>query len=70
MNVAPRDLLRTGEGIYRELNLKERVMTDDEIIKLMIEHPELMQRPIVERGSHAVLARPTEKLKEVLSTEC
>jgi len=69
MNIAPRDLLRTGEAIYRELNLKERVMTDDDIIKLMIEHPELIQRPIVERGTRAVLARPTEKIKEVLSAE-
>jgi arsenate reductase len=66
MDIAPRDLLRTGEAVYRELNLKERVMTDDEIIKLMIEHPELMQRPIVERGPRAVLARPSENIKEVM----
>lgn len=69
MKIAPRDLLRTGEAVYRELNLKERAATDDEIIRLMIEHPELIQRPIVERGHRAVLARPTEKVKEVMSDE-
>ncbi len=41
-------------------------MTDDEIIELMIEHPELMQRPIIKRGPRAVLARPSEKVKEIL----
>ncbi len=69
MKIAPRDLLRTGEAIYRELNLKGRDVTDDEIIRLMVEHPDLIQRPIVERGHRAVLAHPTEKVKEVMSDE-
>ena len=66
MGVAPRELLRTGEAVYKELGLGRRELTDDEIIGLMAEHPDLLQRPIVERGARAVLGRPTEKIKELL----
>jgi arsenate reductase len=66
MGVAPRELLRTGEAVYKELGLGKRELTDDEIIRLMAEHPDLIQRPIVERGERAVLGRPTEKIKELL----
>jgi len=66
MGIAPRELLRTGEAIYKELGLGRRELTDDEIIRLMAEHPDLIQRPIVERGDRAVLGRPTEKIRELL----
>ena len=66
MDVQPRELLRTGEAVYKELELGKRELTDDEIIRLMVEHPDLIQRPIVERGSRAVLGRPTERIKELL----
>ncbi|MGB7922265.1 MAG: ArsC/Spx/MgsR family protein [Pyrinomonadaceae bacterium] len=66
MKLAPRDLLRTSEPIYRELGLKERTLSDDEIISLMVEHPELIQRPIVERGPRAVLGRPVENVRSLL----
>ena len=66
MGVKPRELLRTGELIYKELNLGKRELSDDEIIKLMAKHPDLIQRPIVERGARAVLGRPTERIKELL----
>ncbi|HVF55583.1 MAG TPA: ArsC/Spx/MgsR family protein [Pyrinomonadaceae bacterium] len=69
MKIAPRDLLRTGEAVYRELGLAKRELSDDEIIALMSEHPELMQRPIVERGRRAVLGRPVENIRAVLSDE-
>ncbi len=61
----PRELLRTNEPIYRELDLGERSLTDDEIIALMLEHPALIQRPIVERGDRAALGRPVENIKVV-----
>ena len=59
-------MLRTGEPIYRQLGLGQRDLSDDEIIALMAEHPDLIQRPIVERGSRAVLARPADKIRELL----
>jgi arsenate reductase len=66
MNIKPRDLLRKSEPVYRELNLAKDEFTDAQLISLMVEHPDLMQRPIVERGSRAVLGRPTENVKELL----
>ena len=66
MNMKPRDLLRKGEAVYKELGLAEDKFSDSELIALMIEHPDLIQRPIVERGDRAVLGRPTENVKELL----
>jgi len=66
LNLKPRELLRKGEPIYKELGLGERQLSDSELISLMVEHPDLLQRPIVERGDRAVLGRPTENVKELL----
>jgi arsenate reductase len=66
MGISPRELLRTGEPVYKELNPGKRELSDDEIIRLLAEHPDLVQRPIVERGDRAVLGRPTERIKELL----
>ena len=66
MGLAPRELLRTGEAVYKELELGTRELSDDELIRLMAENPDLIQRPIVERGPRAVLGRPTERIKELL----
>jgi arsenate reductase len=66
MGIAPRDLLRKGEQVYRDLNLGKRDLSDDELIELMVEHPDLIQRPIVVRGNKAVLARPPQNVEELL----
>ena len=65
-NLKPRDLLRKSEPIYKELGLAEDKFSDSELIGLMIAHPDLLQRPIVERGDRAVLGRPTENVNELL----
>jgi len=58
----PADLVRKDKR-FEELKLKaESYTTKDKIIELLLKHPELMQRPIVIRGSRAVVARPPEKL--------
>lgn len=62
----PTDVLRTKEDTYRDLGLANREPQDDELIALLVEHPELLQRPIVERGERAVLARPPERVLELL----
>ena len=67
MGIAAREVLRTKDPLYQELKLAERAIPDDEIIDLMVKHPDLLQRPIVEKGARAVLARPAEKVKDVLS---
>ena len=66
MNVSPRDLMRKSEPVYRELGIASGEFSDSELISLMVEHPDLMQRPIVERGDKAVLGRPTENVEELL----
>jgi arsenate reductase len=66
MGMKPRELLRTKEEIYKKLKLGEKDLSDGEILDLMAEHPDLIQRPIVEKGSQAILARPAERLKEIL----
>jgi len=66
MGLKPRELLRTKEEIYKTLKLGERELSDDEILELMVKHPDLIQRPIVEKGARAILARPAERLKEIL----
>jgi arsenate reductase len=65
MKMTPRELLRTKEPIYKTLRIADRDLSDDEIVDLMIENPDLIQRPIVEKGARAILARPAEKLKNI-----
>jgi len=66
LGISPRDLLRKGEQVYRDLKLKERDLSDDELINIMAENPDLIQRPIVVRGDKAVLGRPPENVQELL----
>lgn len=66
LGVSPRELLRKGEHSYRELNLSDPALSDDEIIAHMAAHPELIQRPIVVRGRRAVLGRPTENVRSLI----
>jgi arsenate reductase len=61
-----RELFRAREPVYEELGLGEREIGDDEAIALMAEHTELMQRPVVVKGDRAVLARPVERVAELL----
>jgi arsenate reductase (glutaredoxin) len=66
LGMKPRELLRKSEPVYKELGLGESEFSDSELIALMVEHPDLMQRPIVERGDRAILGRPTENVKALL----
>jgi len=67
MGISASTLLRTKEEIYKKLKLSEKKLSDDAILDLMVQYPDLIQRPIVEMGAKAVLARPAEKLKEIFS---
>jgi len=60
------DFIRTNEPEYKELGLKEKNLTVDEFAELAAKHPRLLQRPIVIKGDRAVLARPVEKIDELL----
>ena len=55
-----------GEKVYRDLELGRRELTDDELIAVMVDNPDLIQRPIVVRGKKAVLGRPPESVEELI----
>jgi arsenate reductase len=64
--LSPRDVLRTKEDAYKELGIAKKDLSDDELIGLMVTHPDLIQRPIIEKGDRAMLARPAETVKQLL----
>jgi arsenate reductase len=66
-NLKAFDILRKKEPLFKEMNITEDT-PPDEIIKLIIENPNLLQRPIVEVGDKAVLARPIEKAIELINS--
>ncbi len=66
MGIPARELLRTKETVYKKLKLGERDLKEDELVDLMVRHPDLIQRPIVEKGEKAILARPAERIRELL----
>ena len=57
-------IIRTSEEQYK-LQYKEKELTEDEWIKILVENPKLLQRPLVVKGSHAVLARPAEEIQKL-----
>jgi arsenate reductase len=60
----PSEAIRTKEDAYKKY-VGGKDLKFDQLIAAMIAHPELIQRPIVVKGNKAVLARPTEKLKDL-----
>jgi arsenate reductase len=62
------DLIRTTDKRFLELNLDPKAYTSaEEVIDLLVVHPELMQRPVVVKGDRAVIARPGDRVAEVLA---
>jgi arsenate reductase (glutaredoxin) len=66
LGLTPRDILRKDEPIARELGIAKNVYSDDELIALLLKHPDLMQRPIVVRDDKALLCRPPENVEKLL----
>ena len=60
----PRDMMRTGEAVYKELGLA--AAEGDALLDAMAENPILIERPIVIRGDRAVIGRPPERVRELL----
>lgn len=63
--ISAHEAIRSGESAYKELALSQS-MAEDELIEIMATHPILIERPIVVTDKGAVIARPTEKIAEVL----
>jgi len=66
LGLEPRQLMRTGEAEYKELNLAAETLSRKDLIEVMIEHPKLIERPIVVSGKRAALGRPPTKVLEIL----
>lgn len=66
LGVAPRQLLRTGEAEFAELDLGSEATTDEDMLEAMAAHPRLIERPIFVRGGRAVIGRPPERVLELL----
>jgi arsenate reductase len=64
--ITPRDGLRAKEALAEELGLTRPGVTDDEILDAMVQHPILIERPLVETEKGAVLARPQDKVRDIL----
>lgn len=65
LNIKPLELVRTKESIWIE-NYKGKDLTDNQIIEAMLQNPKLIERPIIVNGNKAVIARPKEKINEIL----
>ncbi|MDY0116786.1 MAG: arsenate reductase (glutaredoxin) [Sulfurimonadaceae bacterium] len=65
LSLTPRELMRTKEDVYKELNLKEE-LSDEKLIEAMVAHPKLIERPIIVQGDKAIIARPPSLVESFL----
>lgn len=65
LKISAKELLRTGEDIYKELNLKD-INDEEKLIEIIVQNPILIERPIIIRENKAVIARPIENLEDLL----
>ena len=66
LDMEPRDLIRKREQEYKDLGLSDTDLSRNDLIRAMVEHPRLIERPIAISGKRAVLGRPTEKVLELI----
>ena len=66
ISLSPRELLRKGEQEFKDNDLKNKNLSDQEIIEVMVKHPKLIERPIVIKGDKAILGRPPENVLELI----
>ena len=67
LNISARELMRTKEDIYKELNLKDE-NSEDKLIDAMVENPKLIERPIVIKNGKAAIGRPIENIIALLES--
>ncbi|WP_163372169.1 arsenate reductase (glutaredoxin) [Endozoicomonas acroporae] len=66
LGINARDLLRKGEQEFKDNNLKDPSLTEEQLINAMCEFPRLIERPIVVNGEKARIGRPPESVLEIL----
>ena len=66
LGMKPRDLMRKGEAEFAELGLDDDALSDDQLIEAMVDHPRLIERPIVLANRKAAVGRPPESVLDIL----
>jgi len=66
LNIPARELLRKGESAYKEAGLDDTSLSEDDVIAAMVEHPILIERPVVINNGKAVIGRPPESVLDIL----
>ncbi len=66
LKMEPRELMRRGESVYKELDLADESLSRAALIKALVENPILFERPIVVSGSKAAIGRPPESVLEII----
>ena len=66
LRLNPRELMRKGDAIYKELQLGDDALSDDQLIDAMLQHPILIERPIVLANGKAAIGRPPESVLDIL----
>ncbi|QVM97961.1 arsenate reductase (glutaredoxin) [Pseudomonas sp. B21-012] len=66
LGISARQLLRSGEDEYKTLNLADASLSEAQLIEAMVQHPKLIERPILIAGDKAAIGRPPEKVLEIL----
>ena len=66
LGIKPRDLLRKGEAVYKENNLRREDLTEDDLIQFMVDNPILIERPIVYDDKRAIIGRPPDNVLKLI----
>ena len=66
LQISPRELMRRNEIEYAENELADETLTDEQLIQAMINHPKLIERPIVIKGDKVAIGRPPESVLDIL----
>jgi len=66
LDIKPRDLLRKGEAVYKENDLRREDLTEDDLIQFMVDNPILIERPIVYDDKRAIIGRPPDNVLKLI----
>ncbi len=66
LGISPMDLVRKNESVWKS-NFKGKTLTNDQIIQAMVDHPKLIERPIVINGNKAIVGRPPELILDIIT---
>ena len=67
LNISARELMRTKEELYEELNV-QNIDDEDKLVEIMAKNPKLIERPVIIKGTRAVIGRPIENTIELLNS--